>query len=684
VPPEDPAVCNLRLTSEQGPANEFDVADDPGDPCTLVVGGNDYVLRVGDERSGDDDHEELSEDVWAGHYTTHDCGRTWSEGLVPGYPGGPEETALSPYEAAGDPVVFADEQGRFYYVGIAFNRSPTEGSIFVAESTDGGETFDETSLVHDNDQGLDDKPWATVDPQTGDLFVTWTMFGGEPGGVVFAKSTDGDLDFTEPERLCQSSCGQGSQVIVAPDDTLHVVWASTSQGQLWYTRSTDRGESWTEPEVIARYDMVSWRGEAPFRTPTLPILAVDRTDGHTRGNLYVTVQARGAGSDAFLASSTDGGDTWSDLTRVNENALGDQFFPTVDVGPYGDVQVMWMDVADDDTIHHRMATSRDAGTSFEDHQRLTTAPSQAHDFMGDYQGIAATERAVHPAFIDTRDDRREAFSALRTLAPQVDLGDAEAPVRDPVELEVAATPRTTLSDVEVTLRVPAPLDVADPGEAEVARGEDATTLTWTREEVLRETTVALEAAIQGPEPGTWTATATVAGTGLAGDRVEASATAELTLLAPELAADTEVPSDVDAGEGFAARLEVANEGNLAADPGHANLTVPEGYLLEPGTVTVGTEGAGMVYGEPDARPRAPQNPATRPATTVTWDLPALAPGEDTRYALGVRAPADVVLEPRTSTFDAAALAGDGSGYGERTEDAAVQTVRPLVPGPLAG
>lgn len=673
-------ICEVQLTVKQGPANEFSVKADRTDPCTLVAGGNDYVLRVGNEPSGDDDHEELQDDVWAGYYTSHDCGRTWNEGLVPGYPGGPE-SALSDYNAAGDPVMLADGDGDFYYVGIAFNRSPTVGSIFIAESTDGGDTFDETALVHRNEDGLDDKPWAAVDPANGDLFVTWTMFGGSPGGIVFTKSTDGDLDFTEPKRLCQSSCGQGSQIVVAPDGTLHVVWASISSGELWYTRSEDRGESWTQPERIATYDGLSWYGEAPFRTPTAPILAVDRSGGPTHGNLYVAVQAEDDGADAYVLASRDGGDTWTDLVKANGLTRGDQFFPTVSAGPHGHVHVMWMDYTDDG-VQHRMATSTDAGESFQDGEWLTSTAGAAHDFMGDYQGIVTTERAVHPVFIDTRDGRRDALTTLRTKPPALELADTEGRVGEAVPVTVDATATTTLEDAELTVRVPGALEIADAGGATVDEDGDATVLTWTRAELLRTRTWSEGFQVTGAAPGNYSLEASLSASGLTGEPVQAAAGGTVRLLAPQLEAAVEAPEAVDAGEAFPARLTVTNTGNLDAPAGHANLTAPEGYLLEPGFVTItGDPGVAMVYGEPRSRPQSPQNPATRPATTVTWELPALEPGEETGYRLDVRAPPEVVLEPEASVFHGLAVAGDGEAFGTRDTATFEQLVHPLVAAP---
>jgi hypothetical protein len=126
-------------------------------------------------------------------------------------------------------------------------------------------------------------------------------------------------------------------------------------------------------------------------------------------------------TDIFIVKSTDGGVTWgspaggsADPLRVNQDTVKnghDQWFPFVQVGPGGRVDVMFYDRRDDffnRLAHVYLARSGDGGASWTE-IRVTDFPSNMNWafedglFIGDYNGLAiAPDGTSYPFWTDAR------------------------------------------------------------------------------------------------------------------------------------------------------------------------------------------------------------------------------------------------------------------------------------------
>ncbi|MCD6461326.1 MAG: exo-alpha-sialidase, partial [Thermoplasmata archaeon] len=375
---------NVRLTDVPQSNNEPHIAVNPTDPNNIVAAGNDYGTPL--------------EDAWVGYYTTTDGGKNWTRGLIPGYydPGNPKPgEPLWGFKGTGDPVVAFDSKGTCYIAGIAFKRYPlTPGrssGIFVARSDDKGHTFQVSMVVSSATAGtFHDKEWLAVDPNNGNVYVTWTAFNFySASSLMFSKSTDGGRTWSTPkvisDLLEMELQVQGSAVVVDGNGTIHVVWIDFATNTVRYASSSDEGETWTQPRSIAPVTPIpsSLQG-GDYRTPTLMALGVDLSNGTYGGSLYATWNDYGTGdADILLVYSRDGGINWSEPIRVNnDNTTNDQFFPAISVSPNGWVHLIFYDRRDDPdnvllSIYY--AQSRDGGENFTIQHNLTTA-----QFNGDY------------------------------------------------------------------------------------------------------------------------------------------------------------------------------------------------------------------------------------------------------------------------------------------------------------
>lgn len=135
---------------------------------------------------------------------------------------------------------------------------------------------------------------------------------------------------------------------------------------------------------------------------TLPDIAVDRRTGRLFVAWTDTRFGRAGLTDVALSSSSDGGRSWTEPVRVNRTPVSaSAFTPAVEVTAAGTVGVSYYDLRADTAAgltllaDHFLARSSDGGATWSE-LRLTgssfdllTAPDAGGYFLGDYTGLAS-------------------------------------------------------------------------------------------------------------------------------------------------------------------------------------------------------------------------------------------------------------------------------------------------------
>lgn len=236
--------------------NETAIAANPLNPHELIAGQNDY--RFGDGSCGAD--------------FSLDGGQTWGSSLVPTkFVIDPKTHQREYWQGSGDPAVAWDSSGTAYMECMSFNRGApptgptnnpdTNSGIYVFRSDNKGASFDfpgsrggaagsangqVTYQVGSPATGLPlaDKPYLAIDANPESrfrdyIYIAWTLFDKDHTAKIFVNRSrdhgetwDGNVLVSTPSNLClMSVAGRGncdanqfSDPVVAPNGDLYVAW----------------------------------------------------------------------------------------------------------------------------------------------------------------------------------------------------------------------------------------------------------------------------------------------------------------------------------------------------------------------------------------------------------------------------------------------------------------------------
>lgn len=350
-------------------------------------------------------------------YTSEDAGQTWLEQEP--FPN------LSNSHSADGAVGFSLE-GELYVVGlwgqglIGFNHGNNDSSLDAAK------------MVMVESQRGGDKPWLTVHPQNGTIFVPYS--GIDPTfqyqGIWLRQSSDGGETWSDALMLEEGVVvdewvgGQaippfGSQAMIGQGDNIAVAWTwapgyDTWPAGVWIATSTDGGQTFAPAQQIAE----TWR--------------IISTAFH-EGTYYIVYQQEHEQAQAlFVAVSDDNGQSWQHHLVSGDVPLFLDLdkAPGVDVAPNGTIDVVFyaytegQECKDEaayrqrrvegwiDTCHYHLyyTYSQDKGQTFSEPLKINEQPILGERFVrtrgssrpGEYIGMASTDEFAYPIWIDTQ------------------------------------------------------------------------------------------------------------------------------------------------------------------------------------------------------------------------------------------------------------------------------------------
>ncbi len=345
------------------------------------------------------------------YYASNDGGLSWSEGEL-----------TSPYGVWGDPCLIVDSNDDFYYFHLS---SPSGfGSwidrIVCQKSTDLGQTWTSGNYMGLNGTKAQDKHWAVVNYENNHIYVTWTQFDeygsyspNDYSNIHFSKSPDNGETWSEALRINEVSGDcvdegntvEGAVPAVGPNGEIYVSWAGPLG--LVFDKSLDEGETWLENDIfVSDIAAPGWSYNIPgiSRCNGLPITCCNLSHGEYNGDIYINWSDQRNGSDdtdIWFIKSTDGGETWSEIRRVNDDEPGkQQFFTWMTVDQItGYIWFVFYDRRnyDDTNTDVYMAVSTDGGDTFYNF-KVSETPFLPYSgtFFGDYTNISAHNNTIRP------------------------------------------------------------------------------------------------------------------------------------------------------------------------------------------------------------------------------------------------------------------------------------------------
>jgi hypothetical protein len=452
--------ANTKLDCDDPfPNNEPNIVVDASNPLHMISSSNDYGSCCDQ------------------YYTSFDAGATWSTGNMsiedPRRTGSDPVTSI---DVKHHVALHSSLNYRFKSDGEA-----CDGDVVVSPSHDGGLSWDKPVRVGfgkgcdlDPTQVFNDKEWIATDnnPHSafyGRTYVTWTAFLANHGAymespIMETHSDDGGKHWTTPQEISGSSNGlctfqtsgtagvcdedQGSVITTSPDGTVYVAFMNSQNSSLYESpaegddqylivSSQDGGAHWSNPNFVAGmedgahdypinvdgrqtltgYQVRVWGAGNVVASPTVNgklylVFSDNRNGVHDSANPVTN-------SDVFIATSSNGGATWTAPAQV-DTGLGDQWFPWVDVNPVnGNVGVLYHDRGNANGPTYNTALAEGLPGSFAK-TVMSTHPSDPTNseffqagipscefcavFHGDYIGLAyGSDGHANATWTDMRD-----------------------------------------------------------------------------------------------------------------------------------------------------------------------------------------------------------------------------------------------------------------------------------------
>jgi len=393
---------NFRIFPSNSTQTEVFITTHPHNPSFMFASANTIIFQP-------------SYFVSEGVYVTTDGGTTWF--------GSDTCKGANINFHGGDPGIAIDKDGVLHITRKA--RFPLQG-LFAHYSTDYGATWSDQYPITTE---FLERAAVTTDGFSqsqffGRTYAAWVKLS-PPFALYSSYTTNNGASWSSPVQVNNPTqrCA-GGEAVVYRSGKIYTCWAGVdpnapfSEKFIGFASSSDGGNTWTVNENI--FPTQGIRGllsqKQNIRVDGLPRMEVDNTGGERDGWIYIVTTQKnlspaGTDPDIILNRSTDGGLTWSQGIRVNQDPLNNgkiQYFPAIHIDETGGVNVIFYDDRNttSDSTGVFLARSVDGGNTWieyeiSDHNfRPSAIGGLGQGYQGDNIGLTSSGKTLWPVWMD--------------------------------------------------------------------------------------------------------------------------------------------------------------------------------------------------------------------------------------------------------------------------------------------
>lgn len=263
--------------------------------------------------------------------------------------------------------------------------------VFLAKSTDGGNSFGKPILISDSAKLAAFPQMAISDNH---VYFSWLeMAENNSTNIVFTKSDDGANTIGTPSYMTSHSGNSGIPKLVATGSQVYLAWEDNSKKnfEIYLSKSDDYGATFNPP-----VDISTTSGQSG--TPQIAV---------SKNNIYAVWMDDTSGNyDILFAKSSDGGKSFGDPVNVSKLHT-DSGYPQLAVSG-NDVYVTWTQTIVDPNYDVYFAKSTDDGKTFD-------APINISKDLGPsgWPNIA-TDGAIYISWVDSSTGKFDLFVTKST------------------------------------------------------------------------------------------------------------------------------------------------------------------------------------------------------------------------------------------------------------------------------
>jgi hypothetical protein len=339
-------------------------------------------------------------------------------------------TLTSKYGVNGDPVMLFDKKNRIYFFHLSnYSKGSYIDRIVCQSAKRIDKKFNKGTFPKPNGTKSQDKHWVAYNNQKHEIYMTWTQFDkygsknpNDSSVILFSKSSNSGKTWIDPIRIskkagdCVDSNNtlEGAVPTVGLNGEIYVVWAGFKK--LFFQKSLDGGKTWLQEEKEIATQDGGWDFSIPGlgRCNGFPILICDTNlQSPYKGRIYLNWADQRNGknnTDVWLMYSDDGGETWSEHKKVNQDKKeAHQFFTWMALDQKSSsLYFVYYDRRNytNNQTDVYLSVSKDGGSTFKDY-KISESPFTPNDdvFFGDYNNIAVENGVIRPVW--SRMDERQ-------------------------------------------------------------------------------------------------------------------------------------------------------------------------------------------------------------------------------------------------------------------------------------